>query len=446
MAKSDSPSGKTFADLWNFVSKDIWRVPQHQVKGIRNRLLNLFRTLILAIRGYINDKLSVRASALTYTTLLAVVPMVAIIIAIARGFGFQKLIQEELTKIFPGQDELLKMLFGFVESYLKVATSGIIIGLGIVFLITSIWSILQSIETAVNDIFQIKKGRSIARMFSDYLATMLLIPVLLILSSGFSVFIHTTIAKNELFVLLSPFLNVVMTCIPYVLSWLCFSLLYLLIPNTKVRIENAVIAGFFAGFAFQAFQYLYISGQIWVNNYSAIYGSFAAIPLFLLWLQLSWTIVLFGAEICYASQNVQNFYFEKESKNVSHRYRYFISILIMNILCKHFEKGEGPMSSSEISTQYEIPSRLTNHTLGLMLDMHLISETPSLHEKDAIAYQPAVDINKLTLGYFFERIFDYGSEDFQIDIEGQYKTQWESLVNIEKAVADKGGDILIKDL
>jgi len=257
MAKSNFPHGNSFADFWDFVSKDIWRVSQHQVKGAKNRLLNLFRTLILAVRGFINDKLSSRASALTYTTLLAVVPMVTIIIAIARGFGFQQMIQDQLTKIFPGQDEVLKMMFGFVESYLKVATSGIIVGLGIVFLIASIWSILQSTETAVNDIFQIKKGRSITRMISDYLATMLLIPVLLILSSGFSVFIHTTIAKNELFVLLSPFLNVVMTCIPYVLSWLCFSLLYLLIPNTKVRIENAAIAGFFSGFAFSGFFNIY---------------------------------------------------------------------------------------------------------------------------------------------------------------------------------------------
>jgi len=175
-------------------------------------------------------------------------------------------------------------------------------------------------------------------------------------------------------------------------------------------------------------------------------GSFAAIPLFLLWVQLSWTIVLLGAEICYAAQNVQNFYFEKESKNVSHRYRYFISILIMNILCKRFENGEGPMTLSEISTQYEIPTRLTSHTIERLLEMHVISETPSLHEEDAIAYQPSMDINKLTVGYFYERMFDHGSEDFQIDTECQYKTQWESLVNIEKAVADKGGNILIKDL
>jgi membrane protein len=446
MVKPNPPSGNFFEDLWNFVSKDIWRVPQHQVKGIKNKLLNLFRTLILAIRGFTNDRLSTRASALTYSTLLAVVPVATIIIAIARGFGFEKMIQIQLTKILPGQDQVLEMLFKFVQSYLKVATSGIIIGLGIIFLIASIWSILQSIEKTVNDIFQIKRGRSISRMISDYLATMFLIPVLLIVSSGFSIFIHTTVAKNEIFALFSPFLNVVMTCIPYFFSWLCFSLLYILIPNTKVRVKNAIIAGIIAGSAFQAFQYLYISGQIWVNHYNAIYGSFAAIPLFLLWLQLSWTIVLFGAEICYAAQNVQNYYFERESKSVSHRYRYFIGILIMNILCKRFANGEGPMTMSEISTQYEIPSRLTSYTLRLLLEMHMLSETPSLKEKDAVAYQPAIDINKLTLGYFFDKMFNFGSEDFQIDTEEKYKTHWESLIHIEKAVADKGGNILIKDL
>lgn len=446
MAKSEFSLSKFITDLWAFVAKDIWRVPKHEVKGLKNKLLNLVRTLILAGKGFIADNLSMRASALTFTTLLAVVPVVAIIIGIARGFGFQKLIEAELTKIFPGQTEVLTTMFGFVQSYLEVATSGIIVGVGIVFLIVSVFSILQSIEFAVNYIFQIKTSRSLTRMFTDYLATILLLPVLLILSSGLSVFLNTAIAQNSILGFLSPLVNLVMTFIPYLLSWLGFTLLYLLIPNTKVRFGNALLAGFIAGFVFQAFQYMYISGQIWVSHYNAIYGSFAAIPLFLLWLQLSWTITLFGAEIAFAAQNVQNFYFEKETKNVSHRYRYFISILVMNILCKRFENAEGPMTINEISTQSQIPTRLTSRTLNRLLEMHFISETHSIKDKDLSAYQPAIDINKLTLGYFFEKMFEHGSEDFQVDVTSQYKTQWEALVNIEKAVTEKGGEILIKDL
>jgi len=446
MEKPKTSLSKKVSDFWLFVSRDIWRAPKHEVKGLKNKALNLVRTLILATKGFIADQLTTRASALTFTTLLAVVPMAAITIGIARGFGFQKVIETELTKILPGQTDVLTMLFKFVQSFLEVTTSGIIVGIGIVFLIISVWSILQSIDFAINDIFQIKSARTVTRMLTDYMATMFLLPILLILSSGFSVFLKTAIVQNQILSLLSPIVNLLMSCIPYLLSWLGFTLLYILIPNTKVKFRNAVLAGFIAGFGFQAFQYLYISGQIWVTRYNAIYGSFAAIPLFLLWLQLSWTIVLLGAEIAYAAQNVENFYFEKETKNVSHRYRYFISVLIMNILCKRFENGEAPMTTNEISSQYQIPIRLTNRTLCRLLEMHLISETYSAEDKDVPAYQPAMDINKLTIGYVFEKMFEQGSEDFSLDVNVQYKPHWEALLSIEREAELKGSTILIKDL
>jgi len=446
MAKSDLTFGQKLGNFLKFMSYDLWRTPKHEVKGMRNILLNVARTLILAVRGFISDKLSTRASALTYSTMLAVVPIFSIIIGIARGFGFQALIEAELTKIFPGQHQLLTLLFGFVQSFLEVTTSGIIVGIGIVFLIISVWSIMQSIELAVNDIFQIHKTRSISRQISDYLATMFLLPVLLILSSGLSVFFKTALAQSIFLPLLSPFLTFLMNLIPYALCWLGFALLYIIIPNTKVKPRNAILAGFIAGFGFQAFQYLYISGQLWVTQYNAIYGSFAAIPLFLLWVQLSWTIVLIGAEVAYAAQNVQNFYFEKEAKNVSHRYQYFVSILIMNILCKRFEKEEGPMTMNEISSEYQIPARLTSWTLNRLLEMNLISETHTSSSKDLSAYQPAVDINKLTVGYIYKRMFEHGTEDFVIDVEKLYSSSWHSLLNLEDCMTKQGNNKLVKDL
>jgi len=446
MAKSKSSLGIKAAELWIFVSRDIWRVPKHEVKGLKNKGLNLIRTLILATKGFIADTLTTRASALTYTSLLAVVPVATITIGIARGFGFQKVIETQLTKMLPGQTEVLSILFKFVQSFLEVTTSGVILGIGIVFLIIAVWSILQSVDFAINDVFQIKKARNVSSMLTDYLSTMFLIPVLLILSSGISVFLNTAVAQNGVLALLSPVVNVLMTFIPYFISWLGFTLLYILIPRTKVKFSNALLAGFIAGFAFQAFQYLYISGQIWVNRYNAIYGSFAAIPLFLLWLQLSWTIVLLGAEIAFASQNVQNFYFEKETKNVSLRYRYFISTLIMNILCKRFEKGEGPMTANEISSEYEIPIRLTSQTINQLVEMNLISETYSINDKDVPAYQPAIDINKLTINYFFKKMFEFGSEDFKLDTNILYKTHWEAMANLENSISLNGENVLVKDL
>jgi len=446
MEKAKVSFGRKVSDLWILISRDLWRAPKHEVKGLRNKFLNLIRTLILATKGLIDDKLTTRASALTYTSMLAVVPVATITIGIARGFGFQKVIENYLTSLLTGQTEVLTILFKFVDSFLKVTTSGVILGLGIVFLIIAVWSILESIDVAINDVFQIKKPRSLSSMLTDYLSTMFLIPVLLILSSGISVFLNTAVAQNQLLSLLSPVVNVLMTFIPYFISWLGFTLLYILIPRTKVKIGNALLAGFIAGFAFQAFQFMYINGQIWVNRYNAIYGSFAAIPLFLLWLQLSWTIVLLGAEIAFAAQNVENFYFEKESKNVSDRYHYFISILIMNILCKRFEKGAEPMTANEIATEYQIPIRLTNSAINRLVEMHLLAQTYSLNDKDIPAFQPAIDINKLTMGHYFKTMFEYGSEDFKLDTDTQYSPHWKALTNLQESIELKGDKVLIKDL
>lgn len=446
MKKAKRSLGGKINDFFKFVSNDIWRVPKHEVKGFRNKLLNIFRTLILAVRGFISDRLVTRASALTYSSLLAVVPVFAITIGIARGFGFQKLIEEELTKLLPGQTDLLPLLFGFVQSFLEVTTSGVVLGFGIVFLVASIWTILQSVEIAVNDIFQVRKIRSVARQISDYFAAMLLIPLLLVISSGISIFLKTTVVDSYIMSFISPLLHVIMVLVPYIISWLGFTLLYIIIPNTKVKFTNALFAGFVAGFGYQAFQYMYISGQLWVTRYNAIYGSFAAIPLFLIWLQLSWTIVLIGAEIAYAAQNVRNFYFEKETKNVSHRYRYFISILFMNVLCKRFANEEGPMTMSELSNQYQIPARLTSWTLNRLLEMKLISEVGNRNEKELTAYQPAVDINQLTVGMLYERMFVHGIEDFAIDVDELYHSHWHALKEVECCMRKKGDEILIKDL
>jgi membrane protein len=441
-SENDKPGIKEF---FRFVANDLWRVPRHEVTGARNKLLNVIRTLILAVRGFIADRLTTRASALTYSSLLAVVPIFSITIGIARGFGFQALIEEELTKVFPGQTEVLNKLFGFVKSFLEVTTSGVVVGIGIVFLVASVWTIMQSVEIAVNDIFQIRRTRGVKRQISDYLAAMLLVPFLLILTSGFSIFTKTALAQSYI-PFLSPVVHFLITLIPYFASCLVFTLLYIIVPNTKVKFKNALLAGLVAGTLFQAFQLLYISGQVWVTRYNAIYGSFAAIPLFLLWLQLSWTIVLIGAEITYAAQNVKNFYFEKETKNVSHRYRYFIAILFMNVLCKRMENEEGPMTMNELSTQYQIPARLTTWTLNRLLEMRVISETSSPQHKEITAYQPSVDIHKLTVGSLYQRMFEQGVEDFAIDVDVLYHSHWSALLNIEKCMVEHGTETLIKDL
>ncbi|HOH24778.1 MAG TPA: YihY/virulence factor BrkB family protein [Bacteroidales bacterium] len=430
----------------SFISRDIWRISEHEVGGLRHRFYNIIRTIILAGKGFSNNELVTKASSLTFFSLFAIVPLLGLILGISKGFGFQRLIEEQLIRALPGHTEVLDFLFDLVESVLDVAGSGVIVGIGISFLILSVWAILNNIEISFNKIWQIPKSRSFFRKIADYMAILFVIPVLLILSSGASIFLSAMMEKSSILSAVSPLVNFLMKLSPFLISWLLFTMLYILAPNTKVRFKNAAISGLIVGTAFQVFQIIYIGGQLWVNRYNAIYGSFAAFPLLLLWLQLAWIMVLFGAEITFASQNIQNFFFEKEIKNISDRYSYFTILMITSIICKRFENREAPLSALDISTMYRIPSRLTQRILSLLVEMKIINQTVSDEDKRSLTYQPAMDINQITVGMILKSVFNFGTEDFKMDIQGRFRRHWNIMLNIERELMAKGDQILIKDL
>ena len=179
--------------IWHFFSYEIWRITEHEVSGIRNSLINIVKTVILTVRFFISDRLSQKASALTYNTLLSIVPVLALILAISKGFGFQELLEQQLTEFFPGQQGLISDVFVFVTNYLNHTKNGLFVGIGLIFLIWTIIGLIGNIELAFNHIWQIKRSRTYFRKFTDYLSILLILPILMVVSSGLSIFITTSI-------------------------------------------------------------------------------------------------------------------------------------------------------------------------------------------------------------------------------------------------------------
>ncbi|WP_321517504.1 YihY/virulence factor BrkB family protein [uncultured Bacteroides sp.] len=432
--------------LLNFFTYDIWRVSETEVTHTKFSFYNYIKTIILAVRRFNTDRITDKASALTYSTLLSIVPLLAILFAIARGFGFDHMMEEQVKSSLGSQEVATETILNFVESYLKQTKSGIFVGVGLVLLLWTVVNLTGKIELTFNNIWQVKKPRTLYRKITDYFSMFLLLPVLIVVSGGLTIFMSTMIKSMEGFVVLAPILKFLVRLIPFVLTWFMFTALYIFMPNTKVQFKHAFISGIIAGTAYQAFQFLYISGQISVTKYNAIYGSFAAIPLFLLWLQISWTICLFGAELTYAGQNIKNFNFEKDTKNISRRYRDFISILIMSLICKRFEKGETPYTAEEISLEHKIPIRLTNHILDLLQNINLIHEVVSDTKSEDIIYQPSMDINKLDVGLLLNRIDTNGSEDFKVDKDEEFRNHWQTLIESRDLFIKRNSQILLKDL
>ncbi|MDO5570407.1 MAG: YihY/virulence factor BrkB family protein [Bacteroidales bacterium] len=431
--------------LLRFLTYDIWRVTEDEVSGLRNSLFNIVKTIILSIRFFLNDRLSEKASALTYNTLLAIVPVLALLLAVSKGFGFQSIIENQLLEFFPGQKEIIIKAFGFVSNYLQEAKNGLFLGIGLIFLLWAVISLIGNIETVFNYIWQVKSSRSFFRKFTDYLSMVLIIPILMILSSGMSIFISTSIKLPYFQFILDPLMVTIFKIAPYVVTCLLFTVIYIIIPNTRVKFINAFWAGLVAGTAFTLFQYFYINGQIWVAKYNAIYGSFAALPLLLLWVQLSWLICLYGAELAYASQNVKNFNFEQDTNNISRRYYDFITILIATLVVKRFEKQLPPLTNEELSTNYRIPSKLTSQILGKLCDIGILCEVVNNNEK-IHAWQPAMDIHKISVGLIMSRMDAYGSEDFKIDRDFLFSKEWEILLKTREEQMNTANSTLLIDL
>ncbi len=430
-----------------FVTYDIWRITENEVSGLKEIYINIIKTVILAVRGFQSENLQTKASALTYSTLLSIVPLLAVLLGIAKGFGFQGTVRQELFDYFPGHEMELNKAFEFVESYLAQAQGGVIIGVGLILLFYTVINLISSVEDTFNDIWQIQKSRPWYRKISDYLALFLVLPVLMTASSGLSIFMSTL--QNSFlgqYLFFTPLMELFLHIAPYIITTLAFTGLYVSLPNTKVRFVNGLVAGFIAGCAFQLFQFISISGQIWLIKYNAIYGSFAALPLLLLWLQLSWLICLFGAELSYASQNVKKFSFERDSKSISRRYKDFLTLLIASLIIKRFVKGEKPYTADELSDAYRIPIRITTQILYLLTELNIIIEVNYGNDDRVAYYQPAIDVNKITVSYLLTRMDEHGSENFKIDTSKLFSKEWKALLKTREDMIKANDNILLKDL
>jgi membrane protein len=433
----------------SFLKTDLWRVSLKDVSKVKAIILNVIRIFSLAFRGYKDDKIQQKASALTFYSLLSIVPVVAIGFGIAKGFGLDQMFVDQLYERFAGQEEVMKWILKFSDAVVNNTKGGVITGLGIVVLFWSVIKVLGNIENSFNDIWQVQKSRVFVRKLSDYLAIFIIAFMFLISSNGIIIFIQSQIKsfanQYEVISYFNSVLFFLLKLLPYLLMCVLFSLLYMVMPNTKVSIKSGILAGFVAGIAFQLAQWGLIYFQVGASKYGAIYGSFAAFPLFLVWLQLSWLIVLFGAEISFASQNVHRYEYESDTLNISLAFKKTITLFIASILIKNFEVGKKGITASLISHEYKIPIRLVRQILYELVDSNIVVETISENLKEH-AYQPCIDIHKLSVGYVVNSIEDSGSKNISV----KRTKEFEKIENLYSSYKDKwlnaDENILLKDI
>lgn len=490
-------------EIIRFLSYDIWRSNPETLSNKKNILYNAIKIVMLTVRNVQELNIAASSRSLTYRTLLSIVPLLAVIFAIARGFGIENIMESSIFNLMTGEEanttgvvteavapsdtaffgmnvteggdntgsgdaslgghdqiqfqeeataggrtrEFLDLLFQLIDNSLEEAKGGgVFAGVGILLFLYTILLLFNDIENNLNKIWQVSKGRSIGRKVTDYSAMVLLIPIFFILVNALNILSYPQNNTLKIIYILYPFIPRLLNIIPFVVMIVIFTSVYKFLPNVKVKLQNALLAGILAGIAFQFFQMLYLSGQLWITRYNAIYGTFAAIPLMLLWIQLSWFITLIGAEVSYAAQNVRKFSFEKETRNISRRYRDFFTLMIASVITRRFADELPPYTADQLSEKCKVPSRLTHDILDVLTEVNIISPTPTPEDELVMAFQPAVDINLISVNYLMAKLDEKGSEDFMIDMEGEFHEHWKVLVNTRLCMYENNSDLLLKDL
>jgi len=435
----------------DFIAVDIWRLRLEDLPFGRSFAVKQLRIILLTLRGFDEDRCFARASSLTFNTLLSIVPVVAILFAVAKGFGFETMLKKELFEKLPGeaQQEVLLKVYEYAESLLEVTKSGVIAGIGVVILFWSVINVLSQIEGSLNDIWEIKESRSWGRKFSDYLAIMLLSPLFILLSSSVTVYIQTQITELtnqfELLGFISPLIFFSFKLIPYMLIWILFTIIYVLMPNTKVTIKAGLLAGIVAGTIFQVVQWGYISFQVGTARYNAIYGGFSALPLFLMWVQISWWVVLFGAELSFANQNVDTYEYEPDSNKVSPAFKMVLTLHIAHLLIKNFAKGAKPLTDTDISHQLRTPIRLVHAILYDLVRSRVISQTRTSDSQN-FGYQPARDINTLTIKFVVDAIDLNGANNIPVARTEEFEALSDALEKFRADMEASPANRLLKDI
>jgi membrane protein len=425
-----------------FIFTTIWHIRLSKIKGRKGFFIRQVRAFSLAIKGFNQDKCLTKASALTFYTLFSIVPILALGFAIAKGFGFDNNLKQMLVKEYSQYSTLLNNAFVYADSLLANTKGGLIAGFGIVLLLWSVMKLLISIEENFNEIWEIKKGRTWTRKVTDYLTIMLISPLFLIISGSITGALHTKVGNIQM---LGSIGTIFIKLFAYGLIVSVFTFLYMVLPNTKVKFKAAAGAAIIFTILFEILQWVYIKFQIGASSLNAIYGGFAALPLFLIWVQYSWYVVLFGAELAFANQNVYHYELESEIQKLSIRYKKAIALMIANLVVKRFYNGEKALTASEITDSLDLPIRLTQHILTDFIETKIFAEVKTENDKESV-YQPAISESKLTVKFIFDTLEVKGVNNLPIQNTNELTHINQLMKELNNTMDNDLGNLLVKDI
>ncbi|MFI5333882.1 MAG: YihY/virulence factor BrkB family protein [Chlamydiales bacterium] len=357
---------------------NVWKFPHDKRRPIRSFFLRKMKYGYLFIEAFCKKECYLKASLLTFYSLIALVPLLAIIFAVAEGLGVEAFLQKQILSTFHEQQDVLSIALDFARTLMTHIKSQTIFGIGAVVLFVSVFSLFENIEKCLNAIWGIQKARSLTRRAINYLTALVVVPIAFIFSMSMTIFVNEEMLKifqaHEMLQQISNYFVALMKFVPYALMCVLFTCIYIFTPNAKIHVKQRLFAGVFAGVVFQLWQLLYIYFQVSISNYNAIYGSFAALPLFVVWMQINFVIFLFGATIAAQLENLQ-FLLKKPREQ---RYREIsqkqLALLVLRKITSHFLTGEKPIDIEEIASHLGASLIDTREILNVLEKSGIVTE------------------------------------------------------------------------
>lgn len=373
----------------------LWQKDLSTLPGWQSKAIHLLRILQAVGRDLKDGMLTLRAMSLVYTTLLSLVPLLAVSFSVLKGFGVHNQIEPVLLSVLePLGDkgvEITGHIIGFVDN-IKVGVLGFL-GLGL--LIYTVISLIQKIERAFNYTWRITSYRSLAQRFSDYLSVVMVGPVLIFTALG----VTATISSSEAMTSISAIAPVgfvfkaIGKLLPYVLVIAAFTFIYILVPNTRVRFKSALLGGVIAGILWETTGWLFASFVANSTNYTAVYSSFAILIVFMIWLYLSWLILLTGSSIAYYHQHPERIANRAQILRMSCRLREKVALMAMYRIAKNFHDDKPAWDHERLAQHIDVASE----ALALVIDALINTGLITLGGKDCSCYVPAHSLEHIRI-------------------------------------------------
>lgn len=438
------------------ISQSVWQKTGQGINFLAERVrrskpywVRQWMIIYLLYKGIKRDNIYIKASALTFFSIMSVIPLIALAFGIAKGFGLHDEMRAQIIMQFHNQEQVMNWILDFANNMLEQTSGGWLAGIGVAFLFYTVGQLLSYVESTFNSIWKVEETRVWYRQLTDYLAIIFLVPVIFIASSSVTVLATTRLndllGRSDMLEGLKPVVSVLVKLLPFILLCLVSTAAFLVMPNTRVKVRSAIISGIVAGIALQIIQILYVESQVGITKLGTLYGSFAAIPLLMIWMQMSWVVLLMGAQLSYYMQNITRYEFEFDVQKVSPRQKKRLTLLVMHTLVTDFIRGASPKAPEDISAQLSLPARSVHECLDLLKDSGMVTEVWDDAEERYI-YQPGTDINKMTLSFLLEKLETSGSMHKIVINNADYRKIDAALSKFETLVASSEGNVLLRDL